>query len=239
MQQIQRQLSSDMAWIVTGIFLICIIESEEIMSPSPVTVFSIIYECVSAFANVGASLGYPNTSTSQSAQYRTLSKLVVIVLMYRGRHRGKYSYERNNDDKCNMLMHFGWLQVYLLQLIELYCYRLSNGKSVSTRIWEWSEGRLDHRFQFQLVDRLLLYSIDPEQCSSQLLLTCTVHDVCFLFIFYCNDPSLPCISFPPVHTHTSLFLRICSLNVSQKARYYQQHRRNSIALKQQKLSVCL
>jgi Trk-type K+ transport system membrane component len=64
------------------------------MSPSPVTVFSIIYECVSAFANVGASLGYPNSSTAQSAQYRTLSKLVVIVLMYRGRHRGKYSYER-------------------------------------------------------------------------------------------------------------------------------------------------
>lgn len=90
MQQIQRQLSSDMAWIVTGVFLICVIESGEIMSTSPVTVFSIIYECVSAFANVGASLGYPNTSTSQAAQYHALSKLIVCILMYRGRHRGKY-----------------------------------------------------------------------------------------------------------------------------------------------------
>jgi Trk-type K+ transport system membrane component len=90
MQQIQRQLSSDMAWIVTGIFLITVIESAQIMNTSPITVFSIIYECVSAFANVGASLGYPNTSTSQAASYHTLSKLIVIALMYRGRHRGTY-----------------------------------------------------------------------------------------------------------------------------------------------------
>jgi hypothetical protein len=89
MQQIQRQLSSDLAWIVCGIFLISVIESEKIMGPSPITVYSVIYECVSAFANVGASLGYPDTSTSQSAQYHTLSKLIVILLMYRGRHRGK------------------------------------------------------------------------------------------------------------------------------------------------------
>lgn len=88
MQQIQRQLSSDMAWIVTGIFLITVIESAQIMNTSPITVFSIIYECVSAFANVGASLGYPETSTSQSASYHTLSKLIIIALMYRGRHRG-------------------------------------------------------------------------------------------------------------------------------------------------------
>ncbi|KAI8584160.1 hypothetical protein K450DRAFT_218468 [Umbelopsis ramanniana AG] len=88
MQQVQRQLSSDLAWIVIGIFLICVIESGQIMSTSPITVFSVIYECVSAFANVGASLGYPGTSTSQTAQYGTLSKLIVICLMYRGRHRG-------------------------------------------------------------------------------------------------------------------------------------------------------
>jgi Trk-type K+ transport system membrane component len=96
MQQIQRQLSSDLAWIVIGIFLICVIESEQILSTSPITVFSVIYECVSSFANVGASLGYPDTSTSQSAQYRTLSKLIIICLMYRGRHRGKY---RSKCDK--------------------------------------------------------------------------------------------------------------------------------------------
>lgn len=90
--QIQRQLTSDICWVITGIFCICVIEAESIMSPSPVTIATVIYECVSAFGNVGASTGYPNTATSQAAQYRTLSKLVLIILMYRGRHRGKYRY---------------------------------------------------------------------------------------------------------------------------------------------------
>ncbi|KAL7322694.1 low affinity potassium transporter [Mucor circinelloides] len=86
--QIQRQLTSDICWVITGIFCICVIEAESIMSPSPVTIATVIYECVSAFGNVGASTGYPNTATSQAGQYRTLSKLVLIILMYRGRHRG-------------------------------------------------------------------------------------------------------------------------------------------------------
>ncbi|KAG1137617.1 hypothetical protein G6F37_011101 [Rhizopus arrhizus] len=86
--QIQRQLTSDICWVITGVFLICVIEAESIMSPSPVTIATVIYECVSAFGNVGASTGYPNTSTSQAAHYRTLSKIVLIALMYRGRHRG-------------------------------------------------------------------------------------------------------------------------------------------------------
>ncbi|GAA5797622.1 hypothetical protein HPULCUR_003013 [Helicostylum pulchrum] len=86
--QIQRQLTSDICWVITGIFCICVLEAESIMSPSPVTIATVIYECVSAFGNVGASTGYPNTATSQAAQYRSLSKLVLIILMYKGRHRG-------------------------------------------------------------------------------------------------------------------------------------------------------
>jgi hypothetical protein len=86
--QIQKQLTSDICWVITGVFLICILEAQSIMSPSPVTIATVIYECVSAFGNVGASTGYPNTATSQAGQFRTLSKLVLIALMYRGRHRG-------------------------------------------------------------------------------------------------------------------------------------------------------
>ncbi|KAF7724505.1 hypothetical protein EC973_000956 [Apophysomyces ossiformis] len=86
--QIQRQLTSDICWVIVGIFLISVIEAEEIMSPSAITMSTVIYECVSAFANVGASTGFPGTSTSQAGAYRTLSKLVLIALMYRGRHRG-------------------------------------------------------------------------------------------------------------------------------------------------------
>ncbi|KAI9356056.1 cation transport protein-domain-containing protein [Pilaira anomala] len=71
--QIQRQLTSDICWVITGIFCICVLEAEPIMSPSPITIATVIYECVSAFGNVGASTGYPGTSTSQAAQYRSLS----------------------------------------------------------------------------------------------------------------------------------------------------------------------
>lgn len=89
MTQIQRQLTSEICWVICCIFAICVIESEAILSPSPITISTVIYECVSAFGNVGASTGYPNTSASQAQQYHTLSKLVLIILMYRGRHRGK------------------------------------------------------------------------------------------------------------------------------------------------------
>ncbi|KAL7324637.1 low affinity potassium transporter [Mucor circinelloides] len=88
MTQIQRQLTSEICWVICCIFAICVIESESIMSPSPITMSTVIYECVSAFGNVGASTGYPSSPASQAQQYHALSKLVLIILMYRGRHRG-------------------------------------------------------------------------------------------------------------------------------------------------------
>ncbi|KAI9313272.1 cation transport protein-domain-containing protein [Dichotomocladium elegans] len=88
MTHLQRQLTHELFWLFAGIFCICVIESDKIMSRSPVTALTVIYECVSAFGTSGSSTGYPNASTSQSAQYHTLGKLVIIALMYRGRHRG-------------------------------------------------------------------------------------------------------------------------------------------------------
>lgn len=90
MTQIQRQLTSEICWVICCIFAICVIEAEQILSISPITIASVIYECVSAFGNVGASAGYPSISASQSQKYHPLSKLVLIILMYRGRHRGIY-----------------------------------------------------------------------------------------------------------------------------------------------------
>ncbi|KAI8877424.1 TrkH-domain-containing protein [Backusella circina FSU 941] len=88
MTQIQRQLTSDIGWVICCVFAICVIETESIMSSKPITIHTIMYECVSAFANVGASTGFPLSSSSQSTQYHSLSKLILIILMYRGRHRG-------------------------------------------------------------------------------------------------------------------------------------------------------
>ncbi|ORX45719.1 TrkH-domain-containing protein [Hesseltinella vesiculosa] len=87
-QQVQRQLSNDISWLIVCLFVIIVAEAGRIMDPSPITVWTIIYECVSAFGNIGASTGYPNTSVSQAGEFRVISKFVLIVLMYKGRHRG-------------------------------------------------------------------------------------------------------------------------------------------------------
>ncbi|KAI7885216.1 cation transporter [Lichtheimia hyalospora FSU 10163] len=88
MQQLQRQLAQEIVWLILGVFFICVIEAESIMSPSPITALTVLYECASAFGTAGSSTGFPGVSTSQSAQYHTLSKLILIALMIRGRHRG-------------------------------------------------------------------------------------------------------------------------------------------------------
>ncbi|KAI8070339.1 cation transport protein-domain-containing protein [Gongronella butleri] len=88
LQQIQKQMSTDLGWLALGVLIITMAEATRIMDTSPITVWSIVYECVSAFGNVGTSLGYPNSVLSQSGEYRVLSKLALIMLMYRGRHRG-------------------------------------------------------------------------------------------------------------------------------------------------------
>jgi hypothetical protein len=87
MTQLQQQLSQDICWVIVGVVCVCVLEAQAIMSPSPITIASVIYECVSAFGCVGGSFGGTTPGTSQSTDYRTVSKLVIILLMYRGRHR--------------------------------------------------------------------------------------------------------------------------------------------------------
>ena len=48
----------------------------------------IVFELVSAFGGIGLTLGIPTENFSFSGSLGPLSKLVVIVIMVRGRHRG-------------------------------------------------------------------------------------------------------------------------------------------------------
>ncbi|OZJ07024.1 hypothetical protein BZG36_00227 [Bifiguratus adelaidae] len=88
MTQIRHQLTSDIGWIILALFLICAIESTRIAQDINFSVFAIIFETVSAFANVGISFGYPNTTFSFSGQWTTACKVILCVIMIRGRHRG-------------------------------------------------------------------------------------------------------------------------------------------------------
>ena len=85
---IRRQLSFDLWYIFLGFFIISIAEGTKIQNDEKFTMFAILFEIVSAYGTVGLSLGYDGTDTSLSGQFSTVSKLVIIAMQIRGRHRG-------------------------------------------------------------------------------------------------------------------------------------------------------
>lgn len=88
-QQVRSQLSHDVWWIIFTIFVITIIETKHsIVDPETYSVFNMMFEVVSAYTNVGLSLGLPNQAYSFSGGLYTGSKVVMVLAMLRGRHRG-------------------------------------------------------------------------------------------------------------------------------------------------------
>ena len=87
---LRRQLSFDLWYIFVGLFIIAIAEGRRIrnVNQPDFTTFSCLFEIVSAYGTVGLSLGYPETNASFSAQFTVVSKLVIIAMQIRGRHRG-------------------------------------------------------------------------------------------------------------------------------------------------------
>ncbi|OBA16116.1 potassium transport protein TRK1/TRK2 [Metschnikowia bicuspidata var. bicuspidata NRRL YB-4993] len=86
---LRNQLSFDLWFIFLGLFVICIAESSKIEAGDlRFTIFLILFEIVSAYGTVGLSLGYPGVDQSLSYKFTTLSKLIIIAMMIRGRHRG-------------------------------------------------------------------------------------------------------------------------------------------------------
>ena len=87
---LRRQLSFDLWYIFLGLFIIAIAEGGRLANTNEYsfTLFSVLFEIVSAYGTVGLSLGYPNIDASFSAEFNVVSKLVIIAMQIRGRHRG-------------------------------------------------------------------------------------------------------------------------------------------------------
>lgn len=87
---LRRQLSFDLWFVFLGFFLIAIVEGNRLENTNEYafSLFSVLFEIVSAYGTVGLSLGFPGTNASFSGQFRPLSKLIVIAMQIRGRHRG-------------------------------------------------------------------------------------------------------------------------------------------------------
>lgn len=88
-QQVHGQLAHDIWWLVLAVFIITAIESSHFNSdPVVFSVFNIIFEVVSAYGTVGISVGVPTAAYSFCGAWHTASKLVLCLVMIRGRHRG-------------------------------------------------------------------------------------------------------------------------------------------------------
>lgn len=85
---IRKQLAYDIWWPLLAIFLICIVEHNPLDTGAPgYTIFSIMFEVVSAYGTVGLSLGVPYDNYSFCGSWHVLSKLILLTVMIRGRHR--------------------------------------------------------------------------------------------------------------------------------------------------------
>ncbi|KAI2465755.1 TrkH-domain-containing protein [Annulohypoxylon bovei var. microspora] len=88
-QQMRGQLSHDVWWIALMLFLITLIETEHTLTnPLTYNVWTILFEIVAGYTTIGISLGLPDQSYSLSGGMFTGSKVVMILVMLRGRHRG-------------------------------------------------------------------------------------------------------------------------------------------------------
>ena len=76
-------------WLFIFIFLICSFESYHMLPfDENITVMRIVFEIVSAFGTVGLTTGYPNLKSSFATVFSFPSKIVLLLTMLMGRHRG-------------------------------------------------------------------------------------------------------------------------------------------------------
>jgi hypothetical protein len=87
---LRRQLSFDLWYVFLGFFVIAIVEGSRLENTNDYafTLFSVLFEIVSAYGTVGLSLGYPGINASFCAEFKNLSKLIIVAMQIRGRHRG-------------------------------------------------------------------------------------------------------------------------------------------------------
>lgn len=87
---LRRQLSFDLWYVFLGLFIIAIAEGGRLQNPNDTafTLFACLFEIVSAYGTVGLSLGYPNINASFCSEFTVVSKVVIMAMMVRGRHRG-------------------------------------------------------------------------------------------------------------------------------------------------------
>jgi len=88
-QQLRGQLAHDLWWLVVATWAITCIETSQFeRDPAQFSVFNTIFEVVSGYGCVGISVGLQDQAYSYSGSWHKASKLILCLVMLRGRHRG-------------------------------------------------------------------------------------------------------------------------------------------------------
>ncbi|KAI9933080.1 hypothetical protein ASPWEDRAFT_52937 [Aspergillus wentii DTO 134E9] len=87
---LRKQLSFDLWYVFLGLFIIAIVEGGRLQNKDQYSfqLWPVLFEVVSAYGTVGLSLGYPGVNASFVSEFQVISKLVIIAMQVRGRHRG-------------------------------------------------------------------------------------------------------------------------------------------------------
>eukprot|EP00667_Euglena_gracilis_P005617 EG_transcript_5650 len=86
--RVKKSCTDDLPMLIVGLFIITVVEEDLILANTDETIFAILFEVTSAYGPVGLSLGYPGTVTALSGVFHPISKLVIMLIMICGRHRG-------------------------------------------------------------------------------------------------------------------------------------------------------
>lgn len=88
-QQVRGLQADDVGVLACAVFVISSIEASNFSrDPVSYSVFNILFETVSAYGCVGVSTGARKKNFSFSGDWHDWSKLVLCIVMLRGRHRG-------------------------------------------------------------------------------------------------------------------------------------------------------
>ncbi|MAD83749.1 MAG: hypothetical protein CL912_12375 [Deltaproteobacteria bacterium] len=85
-QQVRNQVSHDAWSIMFALIVVAFNEGGE-KSPDKYDVFFPLFEVFSAYANIGLSMGLSDQSYSLCGSWHWVSKVCLMYLMLRGRHR--------------------------------------------------------------------------------------------------------------------------------------------------------
>mgnify|MGYP002712079410 FL=1 len=101
---IRNQLAYDLWWVMLALWIVLLCEKNKVESEEykTMSVFGVIFELVSAYGTVGMSFGATKKSASLVGDMSVLSKLVIVAVIIRGRHRNLPS----AVDRAVMLPHY-------------------------------------------------------------------------------------------------------------------------------------